>query len=275
MPVSPDFREEYHKLLEECLLLVQKSRQYEAICEQYRERKAEANRLLEERGALCTDAERLIDPVTGKVKESAVALVGEDEQLREILISCGELFLQKKGYAELGWNDELTNKMQVVLAIANFRDMEEKILQELGRDQGQQVIYRELQRVLPLEQELGFRFFADDVERLEALLRIKVLYAALGELPITAQENMTQERLSLVTEQGEIFSFVKWAQIQHKGAVYLELELPEELPIGKFKYYRVETTREGVRLLLEEDKTIEQELDERWDRLSVELGKNF
>ncbi|MBQ8688802.1 MAG: hypothetical protein IJ515_00355 [Clostridia bacterium] len=269
MSLNPNFREEYYGLLEKCILTVDKSQQYEEICEKYTALRNRINGILEAADALCTDSERLIDKSTGEVKPNAEAVTGADENLMEMLAELGELYVKRQSFAELGWDDDLMNHIDAVLAIGAYQDMEEKIISELGRDAGQRVICEVKKKILSLEGELGTQFFGNGVERLENLLRIKHLFSWRDEIEMTAADNTDERSIILVNEAGECFDFRTWAQMRHGGAVYVELELLDEMNVRTFNYYRVDAASDRQAFTLVEDGDLIKVLERKQERLAI------
>lgn len=274
MALSVNFKEEYYKLLEECVLLVEKSERYEKICAEYTALKEKINKILEETDALCTDAERFLEKETGKIKPETEFFIGQNEELKVLLSALSALYIEKMSFASLGWTDDLMNHIAVVLASGKCQEKEEEIIAELGLQQGERVIYEEKKKVLKLEKELGVRFFEGDVERLEALFKVRVLFPFPEQTKMKAEENLIEENWILINADGECFQVEKYAQLRYKNALYVELIFPEEIKLKrKLNYYKVEKTKRGIRFVLVEDNELYEKLWAKVEKLEVRLQR--
>ncbi len=268
MPSEFELRSEYYELLKQTVVLVDRSDRYDRICEEYKALCKRINKLLEDMDAFCVDAERYIDKSTGGLR----ANIGfePDPVLAKLFGELCGLYTEKQHFAtEYGWDDDLLNHIEAVLAIAAYEDMEKRIIAELGADAGERVIYETKKEIVAFERELGVVFFSQAVERMEALFRTRVLFSPEGEIVLTDKDCLCEQSVTLVNKHGERLAFTKWAQIAHRGEIYIELELLEDMKIGKFHYYRLAQAQGGWMLTLVEDGPTESELDGKRDRLTV------
>lgn len=270
MALKPNFREEYYKLLKDLVLQIRKSDRYEAVCARHKELKEKIEELLEKNDSVCTEAEKLIDKTSGAVKAAAEALLCGDAELAGMVREFGALCAEKEEFASIGWDDDLMNHLENVLAIAAYENMEKEILAELGRDEGQLVIYEEKKRAAELEKELGGKVLADAVERLEALFSKKHLFPAPGDIDTSKEDNFDEAHLTLLNSKGEKLRFEVWSQLHYKGKLYIELELHEDLKTQKMNYYRVVSPTE---LVLVEDESEDKALDKARDRLEIAITR--
>lgn len=274
MALNDRFREEYYGLLEECVLLVEKEKRYERICAEYTDLKKEIDKILEETDCLCTDAERFLEKDTGKIKPETALIVGENAEILGLLAKLSALYIERQSFAELGWTDDLMHLISVILASAKCSNKEEEIVAELGLEQGERVIYEEKKKVLKLEKELGIRFFEDDVERLEALFKVRILYPLSAQTVIKDEENLTEENWVLANADGECFQLEKYAQLRYKNALYVELIFPDEIKLKrKLNYYKIEKKKSGTRFVLVEDEELFEKLWAKVEKLEVRLQK--
>lgn len=272
MSLSENFREEYLILLKKCLDTVSGSNRYDALLKEYEGRKKAADERLSALDAICTDCELLIDKTTGEIKPSAVALFGEDEELMSLLKRLGELQRKRLEFSEeRGWDDDLINHLDCVVAIGYVTEYEKKIVAELGKKDGLVVICEVKREAVKYERELGLTFYAGDVERLEDLFRIRTLYSPDREIVIGEEDNLDECELVLISDVGEALRFKKSARMTLRGRVYIELEILEELKVKKFNYYTVSDTDRGQMLTLEEDDELYEELWALQEKLTVKF----
>lgn len=189
------------------------------------------------------------------------------EKYYAALVSCLDAVAEAhaaEGNADGGFSES----MHAVVAIGAYRDMEDEILAELGRDDGLRVILDEKRRVLPHEQRLGFAFFAADVQRLETRFLICRLYASELDLPILATDTVEELQITLSDANGKPLRFKRITQIRHEGNIYLECELLEDmLPPYNLCYYLVTQTAGGFFLTLIEDEELRNTLWYKIDSL--------
>ena len=272
MSLNPNFREEYLLLLKKCLDTVSRSNRYDALFKEYDGRKKAADERLLALDAICTDCELLIDRDTCEIKPSAVMLFSKDEELMGYLERLSELLVERKKFAEMyGWEDELKNHIDCVVAIGNASDYEKLIVTELGKKAGLVIVCEMKREAVKYERELGLTFYAGDVERLEDLFRIRVLYSPAREIDIGKEDNLDERELVLISEGGEALRFKKSARMTLRGRVYIELEILEELKVKKFNYYTVSDTDRGQMLTLEEDDELYEELWALQEKLTVKF----
>lgn len=270
MSLSPNFKKEYKDFLKECLIIVDKSRKYDTISSDYNILKNKINEILEDLDLLCNDCETCLDKKTGELKPNVEIILNSNSRLLEMIKELSKLYKNKLIYEiELGWNDELKNHIDTVLAIANYRDMEKAIISEFGKSKGRYIVYEIKKDILKFEDEIGIYFYRYELEKLEALLKVEVLYLTSKELEITLRDNLKEENLILYNEKGENFKFKKNSQIKYQEKIYVELELLEEIKAPKLSYYLLEKTQSGQKFILEEDENICNYLWDRQDKLSI------
>jgi hypothetical protein len=261
MPLNENYREEYYELLKGFVLLEALIRRYEALEKEYKELKAQINEKLEQAKSICSDCERLLDEETGELNENAQVIVGKDKALNESLLRLSELSAQKKQIEkESGFDDELYLKVVSVVAIGDYEKMEKRIIDELGKEQGERVIYEEKKKAAEFEKTVGVYFFGDAVERMEEWFEIKVLYPTDGEITLTKENNFLEQNLLLRNEQGLKIPFKKTAQTTYRGVIYLELISLQNRKIRGVNYYTVEQTDNGQKLVLLEDEKLYETL---------------
>ena len=272
-----ELKRKYYSMLRLLLLLLKHNDLYSSVCKQYIELREKINKKLTDIDAMCVDAERYIDKSTGAIRENVGFELDSEPELKEMLGELSRLYLEKRRLGErYNWDDELYRSVHVVVKIAECEDFERKIIDELGREEGEIVIYEAKKEVLRIERELEMVFFAPQVERMEALFKLRVLFPTEADITVTQEDYLDffgEQTVVLKNKKGEKFSFAKYAQITYRGCIYLELELLEDMNIKKFVYYKLDSEGEEQRLTLVEDEATERELDKRRDRLEVEQAK--
>ena len=264
--IDASFLKRYHDALKKCVMTSDMHDKYRELCEDYDEAKRKMDAALESAGSICSDAECLIDKSTGELKRHALLVLGEDAALLRMANELCELWQRLHSFAEFGWTDELGSSIDPVLAIAEYSEMEHKIIDELGLDEGQRVIYEIKKRVVEFEETIGKDFFREDVLKLRDLFRFKRLLAKPYEIKLGQSDNLDTQDLVLTNNDGETFRCEKVAQIAHNGSQYVEIELREDVRICVFNYYLVadDACRE---LRLVEDRDLVKLLDTKRDRL--------
>lgn len=265
--------EEYEALLKKNLVTVAKSHRYGEILGKYNALRKRINGILEESGAICNDCDALVDKNSAALKTGAEALIASNPDIRDMLEELIQLCAALKEFEPDGWTDDTMYLLSPVMTIASCRDIEKEILAELGRDAGQHLIRDVKAGVLPFEEELGLTFFKDDVERLTDLFRTKTLFPVTDEIELDYFDNLEARPIKLKNAEGEIFNFEKAAEMRYLGSVYLELELLDDLKVGKFNYYKLEKRTEGQRLTLVEDKDTNDDLEDIRERLCIRFQR--
>ncbi len=269
MSIDAKFRQKYYNLLKKCLMTVDFSKKYEETCDEYKTLRKEINEELRSVDSICSDAECLIDIASGKLKAEAKMLFATNAKLSRMLEEFLKIWLKKQSFGEFGWEDEMMNNIDSVIAIAEYSEMEKEIIEKLGLDEGQRFIYEVKKEILELEEKLSTSFFREDVLKLRDLFKIKVLFSHSSEIDVNEKDNLKQKSLILTNKDKDSFSYKQWAKITHDGEIFIELELMEELRVGKIKYYKLEITENGQKLTLVENKELEKALDVKRDKLEI------
>lgn len=267
MSIDASFLKMYHDALKKAVMTSDMSDKYEALCDKYDDLREEINVRLERKDSVCSDAERLFDKESGRLKKEAELVIGDDNALRGMLSEFEKLLMNKRSFAEFGWGDRLISTIDPVLAIAEYSDMEKKIIAELGLDEGQRVIYGIKKKIVEFEKELGISFFGESVLKMRDLFRIKQLFSNSSEINVNEKDNLETQRLVLTNSAGESIRCEKTAEITHNGSLYIELELLEDIRVCVFNYYLFSNSDNRQTLRLVEDKQLEKILDEKRDKL--------
>ncbi|MBR2974859.1 MAG: hypothetical protein IKC47_03860 [Clostridia bacterium] len=135
--------------------------------------------------------------------------------------------------------DDLIQSINVVLAIDCYEKLEKRIIAQLGQIQGEKVIYPIKVKGAEYEKQQGGIVLQDGVERLEAIFALECLYGAQGDVPVADHNNQQNEDFLLKNSAGRQFRFEKFSQYTYQGNVYFEMDLLEEIKIGKLNYYMV------------------------------------
>lgn len=267
MALTPNFREEYFNALKDCVFTVAEINKFKAICANCETLRDEINGVLKMKNSILSDVDTCIDKQTCTIKKSAQSLLADDG-LEDVAINYAGLCAKKRAYAdEYGWHDETLASISAVLAIAEFRDLEKAMTDELGLDVAQKIMLEEKSRVLPFEQETNTTFFAVEVDFLRDLLRIKTLFETNEQLILRAQSNKTTQQITLANADGETFKCTKSAQLTLGGETYVEIVLPEDIKANKYTYYKVLTEPNCKKLVLEQDEQNKNSLDALYDKL--------
>ena len=179
--------------------------------------------------------------------------------------------LEKRIYIE-EHHEDIDAQLRLVASIGEYRDMERELIATIGLDDAQEVILKCKRVVAEIERCRGIVFFGEEVEKLENILAIKHLTIPTP-LRIDRQENMDMMDMCLPNDKGEKYHFRTWSVLHLEGEAYIELELLEDMTVGKFNYYHIENTS-PISLTLVEDNTLVRRLDERREVVEVNLGKN-
>lgn len=182
-----------------------------------------------------------------------------------------EICLDKRLYVEDN-REDIDAQLLLVVAIGDYRDIERQLIDTLGLDRAQEVMLDCKRKVVERERSRGIVFFAQEVERLENILAIKHLTLP-ASLCIDRQENMDMIDMTLPNAKGVEYHFVAWSVLHLDGEEYIELELKDDMRVGKFNYYHIEDTS-PISLTLVEDTSLVRRLDERREVVEVNLGKN-
>lgn len=254
---------QYLKALKDCLILVKDSKTYEDICQKYELLKKEINSLLEKMDALCIDAERYIDKNTGSLRDDIG--INLDEIIRFKFEELCDLYNEKKiFYSKYNWDDNLLNRVEVVLAIANYEKLEKEIIESFGYAKGEQIIYETKKEAVSFEKEIGVEFFSSVVEKLEVLFRIRNLYPLNKNIDILGLDNINSQKYQLINDNGEVFDVEKIGEINYRNKTYLEFDL---LDFNKLNYYKLVLVKNKQKFILVEDKELDKILNKRQEKL--------
>ena len=268
MSLPQNYREEYLAAMLRCLDGVRIEREYSAKMREYKSLCDELNASLVASDAIVTDAERLIDKKKGCVRKEAQSL-GLDlitmlgvERLAALYSECATLA------ATLGAEDELGINVEILLRIAACENWEKRIYATLGRDEAEKVIIAEKRKAVRREEELDIYFFADELEKLESLRRIRILCPIGGPVQLSGKTENLDTRLTVLDGRGKRLTFRLIASVVRGGETYLELVCPDSMKIKRpLNYYRINSTADGVTLTLVEDATLHATLSEITDGL--------
>ena len=176
--------------------------------------------------------------------------------------------LEKRIYIE-EHREDIDAQLRLVVAIGDYRDIERELIDTIGLDEAQEVILKCKREVAGRERSRGIVFYSEDVEKLENILSIKHLTIPTS-LRIDRQENMDMEEVVLSNHRGEQYHFRTWSVLHLDGEAYIELELLEDMRVGKFNYYHISNST----LKMVQDNSLTRRLDERREVVEVALGKN-
>lgn len=179
-----------------------------------------------------------------------------------------EICLDKRIYIEDN-REDIDAQLRLVVAIGDYRDMERELVSKFGIDKAQEVMLECKREVVGRERSRGIVFYAEDVERLENIIAIKHLTISTS-LRIDRQENMDMMDVCLPNDKGEKYHFRTWSVLHLDGEAYIELELLEDMRVGKFNYYHISNST----LKMVQDNSLTRRLDERREVVEVNLGKN-
>ncbi len=265
------YREEYYSRLEKCLDIVELNGKFIARQAEYESLKAEINARLCALDAITGNAEDLIDGSSGKLKRGAELAVNGDSELLHMLNTLAAMKQELSAYgATHRWDDGVMNNVDVILAIASYEDMEKMMHRELGRDMAECIIYEEKKRIVTVERERGIRFFADEVEMMDALFRIRVLFPTVTELSLDRSDNADTLDVELTNGMGETIRFRKSGQITYGKAMYVELILLDDMRIRRtLNHYRVDQSDGALVLTLVEDEKLHDVLFAKIEALIV------
>lgn len=268
MSLPQNYKEEYLAAMLHCLDGIRIEREYSAKMREYKALLAEINSSLATSDAIVTDAERLIDKKKGCVRKEAQSL-GLDlitmlsvERLAAIYSECVALA------AALGAEDALGVNIEILLRIAGYEDWEKRIYAALDRDEAEKVIIAEKRKVARREAEFDICFFADGLERLESLRRIRTLCPVGGAVQLSGVTENLDTRLTVLDAHGKRMTLRLIASIVHGEKTYLELVCPDSMKIRRpLNYYEVNSASDGVTLTLIEDEHLHATLSAITDNL--------
>ena len=146
--------------------------------------------------------------------------------------------------------------------------MEKKIISEFGLDKGQLIILQIKTSVLEYEKEIGVSFFANQVQALGDLIRVKTLFPIANFVEVTPKSNLESVSFSVANKDGEVFNVAKTAQINFNGKVYFELEFLDDIRVRKINFYLIEKVQSVLKLTLVEDEKLDKLLDREWEMLN-------
>ena len=152
--------------------------------------------------------------------------------------------------------DDEVSSLRIVVALDTYQKLETQIIEKLGLIDGEKAIYQVKKQAVQLEKQLGGVILADAIQRLEAIFALATLYGANGDVVVDDHNNQDSKPLVLKNDNGQVFNFEKFAQITYKGDIYFELNLLDDLKIGKLNYYKVIYDNGKQRLVRERDKSI-------------------
>ena len=270
MSLPQNYKERYLDLLETCLILVKRGEEYESVQKAYDRLRREIDIALAEIDSPAV-AERLLDKQTGAVKPIAKILLEDAPELLLKVHTLSTLFRQRIPYAVHGWDDDLIHHLDAISIIAKYQEMEKEILATLGREAGEKAILDIKRQVLPLERELGMTYFATEVAKMEATIALRTLISPKKGGLLYHRECLGEGEVTLQNPYGQSFLFERSAEFIFDGALYVELELLERLPVCAFLYYEVEAMGEDYCLTCVEDKEKIKALDARRDEVEVAL----
>ena len=263
----------YFELLKSCAILFAERERYKKICEEYSSVREKANEILKNTDSVCQDAELLIDKDSCQLKPLAQAILGDNFYLNKLAKKLCELFAEQKKFMEMGWTDDLSANIKVILAISKYEDKEKEIIANFGKEKGEKIICEQKKKVAKFEKTLGIYFFADDVLRFSQRAKITVLYSDKEQLNFTEDDNLDSQFIYLTNDFGDKLSFEKTGQFLHRGKIYLELILQENFKIRQLNYYHVEELEDSYRLTLEEDEKIFEELWAYQEQVEIRLSQ--
>lgn len=178
--------------------------------------------------------------------------------------------LDKRIYIEDN-REDIDAQLRLVVAIGDYRDMERELVSKFGIDIAQEVMLECKREVVGRERSRGIVFYSEDVERLENIIAIKHLTIPIS-LRIDRQENMDMMDVCLPNDKGEKYHFRTWSVLHLDGEAYIELELLEDMRVGKFNYYHISKSTSTLKMV--QDNSLTRRLDERREVVEVALGKN-
>ena len=158
--------------------------------------------------------------------------------------------------------------LRAVIAMANCRAWEKRILSSLEREWAEAIILEVKGRAAERERELGIYLFTEQVENLSDLCRTRNLYPVHREFCPPHETRDLNERITVVDTDGELHEYELIATIADGDETYLELVCPDEIKTRRrLFYYRVDKTGNGTSLSLVEDEALHNRLSEITDNL--------
>ena len=271
MALSDNFKMEYFQLLQNCVLIVEKSNNFKKVCASYAKQLKRANDVLVKNDAICQNAENLIDKSTNSLKPLASEIIGSNDHLNEIIVGLVELFAEKQSYIDDGFKDEFSCSTQILLAKAQCDNFEKEIVAVYGKTEASKIIYEQKIKIVEFERELGVYFFSDEVLRLKQLNSIGELYSTKEQLILTEEDNLNSQAITLKSTDGNLIQCQKTGQFYYLGKIYLEICLPDEYKIRQLNYYKIEELKDCYRLILEEDNAIFEQLFQYQEQVELRL----
>jgi len=271
MVLGANFKEEYYNAMTNALNMVLDNEKYLALYHRYDALKGELNEILTFSGSFCTDVENCIDKATATIKSGAEQVLNTQELKDKVKVLLSVLEKLNVYNDKYGWNDDMLVHLQTVAAIGKYRDIENEIIKKYGWEQGQKIIYEVKKRAVEYEKSIGADFFRQNIEILHDVLRTITLYETDVVIKTSSASNKKSQEITLANADGELFKCIKSAQLNCLDATYFEIVLPIDLRCRKYNYYRLETTTNGRKFILEQEEEIIKELDRLYDSLPDEF----
>lgn len=270
MALNPNFKEELLNELKKTSLLIDKSNRYKKVCDEYRLLKKSINeKLLSIDNAVCKDAECYINKQTGEFVPLDNLNLNSD--LENMFNTLGKLYLQKQ---EFGWKDEIDWSVKIILELAPLKDLEKEIFAHFKTKEAKKIFNDAKIEVSKFEKENGICVYTNDIEDLDALNKILVLYSGLNDIYISRDNNLIEEIITLYTIDNEPIKFKKYGQINYGNKIYLDLEIIEKLNEQEFFIYVVEKENNNYKFTMEEDSDVFDEISELFERYTTKTLVN-
>ena len=268
MSLPENYKEEYLAAMLHCIDGVRIEQAYSARMREYKALCPEINAALLAADAIVTDAERLIDKNKRCVRKEAQSL-GLDlitmlsvERLAALYAECATLA------ADIGAEDELGISIELLLRITACENWEKRIYAALDKLEAEKVIISVKRKAVRKEEEMEISFFADGLEMLESLQRMRVLCPVGGAVRLSGRTENLDTRLTVLDAHGNRTPLRLIASVVFAGDTYLELVCPESMKIRRpLNYYKVNSTPDGVTLMLVEDEGLHSTLSGITDNL--------
>lgn len=257
MALQPNFRQELLDKYKKLVLILEKSRQYREILDEYKVLKENINRkLFTTNSAYCKDCELYIDKSTGKIIQLGEFDLNNNLELKNMFNRLSELYIKQQTF---GWKDDMAHCIEVILVSGKVRDIEKQIIAELGKDDGQQIINEIQFEVAKFEKSIGVEIYTHEVNKIIALNKLKNLHSVSSNLTITENNNVIEECITLENANNERFDFRKTGQYKYNDINYFELELLTNLEHAReynFYIYRIEEINNIQNFIMEESDEI-------------------
>lgn len=264
MTLKPDFKNELLEILKKSSLLIDKSRKYQKVNNEYKTlRQSITKKLLDDNNIVCKDLENYIDKKTGDFSPFDNLDTSCDLELKTMFKNLKHLYLQKQ---EFGWKDDTDWSVNVILGLAPLKNLEKEIFSTFGNKEGRKIMNDAKIEVSKFEKENNINVFGDDIEKLNALDNILVLFSKTNDIKITKDNNLTEEIITLNTIDNESVLFKKLGQITFNNKIYLDLKIIESLNDQEYFFYIVEQTTNGQKFVMEQD-------DDIYDKLLLKFEK--